>query len=112
MTFYNIPLVCAHRKNIINTMSLCTTSPKLDLHCVVLQSSLINSCPRVTPCLLPFDYKGSMVSNISCREVHSLLTIFILSATQKDIGLFVSIACPGSIEDRSVVVRKAMLSHP
>ena len=29
-----------------------------------------------------------------------------------DIGLFVSIAHPSSIEDRSVVVNKAMLSRP
>ena len=47
----------------------------------------------------------------SQQEVRSL-TIFISSATRKDVGLFVSIARPGSIEDRSVEVSKAMLSRP
>ena len=37
MTFYNIPLIRVHHKDIINTTSLCTTSSKLDLHNPVLQ---------------------------------------------------------------------------
>ena len=37
MTFYDIPLVCAHREDIINTVSLCTTSLKLDLRDPALQ---------------------------------------------------------------------------
>ena len=39
-----------------------------------------------------------------------LSTIFISPATQKDISLFMSITCPGSIEDRSIIVSNALTS--
>ena len=90
-------------------------SLKLDLRCVVLQSSLTSACP--------FTYKGQpcvyysstirvhIVPNISYQDVCSL-TVFILSTTWKDISLYMSITCPGSVKDRSVEVSKAMLLRP
>ena len=99
----------------INTVLSCMTSLKLDLHCAALQSSLTSACP--------FTYKGQpcayysltirvhIVPNISYWDVCSS-TIFVLSTTQKDISLYVSIAYPGSVEDRSVEVSKATLLHP
>ena len=35
-----------------------------------------------------------------------MLTVFTLSVTWKDIGLSVSIACPGNPEDRSIGVKE------
>ena len=60
LTFYNIPLVRAYCRDIINTMLLCTTSLKLDLYDLMLQSSLIilrlssPSSIRANSCLLLF----------------------------------------------------------
>ena len=103
-------------KDTINTASFCTPSLKLDLHSSALQSSPVALYStlhlRDYLCLLLFDYKSSIALNISRREDHLSSTILILSATRKDVGLFMSIAHPGSIKDRSVVVSKVTLSHP
>ena len=91
------------------------TSLKLDLCCVALQSSLTSACPftyKGQPCVYySSTIRAHIVPNIPYQDV-CLLTVFILSTTWKDISLYVSIACPGSVEDRSVEVGKAMLLRP
>ena len=91
------------------------TSLKLDLHCVALQSSLTSACPfayKGQPCVYySSTIRVHIVLNISYRDIH-LSTIFASSTTRKDIGLYVSIARPGSVEDRTIEVSKATLSHP
>ena len=116
VTFQHIPRLglCSDYDS-INTVWSYMTSLKLDLCCVALQSSFTSACPfayKGQPCVYySSTIRVRIVPNISYQDVCSL-TVFISSTTWKDISLYVSIACPGSVEDRSVEVSKATLLHP